>query len=76
MSNYERINREFRAQSDDGKVHSVIEFQNMIDTSTKEGRSEMPGLKRLALADGRSVQYIEPKTFKIVDIDQIIREIG
>ena len=66
----------FEAVSDDGQQFTVDVYQDVTTTRTLNGAaSQIRGLKRVALSDGRDVNRIDEKTFKIVSTDQVIRKV-
>jgi hypothetical protein len=78
----DRIEREvsrFRARADNGRVYTVIEYQEMIKIDEIRPRGDPtpwhPGAKRLALIDGSPVNQLDPGTFQIVHTNQIIRKL-
>lgn len=65
-----------RCEDDHLNEYTVIEYQNYRRWTPISGRSEdVPTTKELFLSDGRSVNFVEKNTFKIVDTDQIIRTV-
>ena len=70
--------RRFHAKSDDGKVFVVVEYQESTEFQPISGaRRRIPTTTSLRLSDGRDVTYVQddPEAFKIVDTDEIIREV-
>ena len=70
--------RRFHAKSDDGKVFVVVEYQEFTKFQPISGaRGRIPTTTSLRLSDGRDVTYVQddPEAFKIVDTDEIIREV-
>jgi hypothetical protein len=70
--------RRFRAKTDDGKVFVVVEYQESTEFQPIGGaRRRIPTTTSLRLSDGRDVTYVQddPEAFKIVDTDEIIREV-
>ena len=62
--------------SDFGVEYTVLEYQTLIAHRPLSGPVQyLPGLKRLALDDGSAVNFIDAKTFKIVDSGVLIRVI-
>ena len=65
----------FRCVADDGSEHTIIEFQEMIDTSTLKGRELVPGIKSLRDSHGGPCNFIDDDTFEIVQTGQIVRKV-
>ena len=67
----------FNAASDAGVTYTLIVYQDMIDASSQDSPdAELPGRKHLTTSGGLTVNYIDAKTFKIVQTDEVIRKIG
>jgi hypothetical protein len=67
--------RRFHAKSDDGKAFVVVEYQEFTEFQPISGaRRRIPTTTSLRLNDGSYVQD-DPEAFKIVDTDEIIREV-
>ena len=70
--------RRFYAKSDDGRVFIVVEYQEFTEFQPISGaRQRIPTTTSLRLSDGRDVTYVQddPEAFKILDTDEIIREV-
>ncbi len=68
----------FQAESDEGRVFTVVVIQEIIEDRRLTGHpsSTRLGLRELFLSDRSSaVNQIDPVTFKIVETDQIIRKV-
>ena len=66
----------FDAASDDGDLFTVEVYQTVRTTRLLNGESRVTrGMKRLALSDGRDLNWIDAQTFKIVVTDEIIRKV-
>jgi hypothetical protein len=72
-ANMERIIESFTAVSDNGIVHTVIEWQTIIRFHLRGGAQEMKGATRLALTDGSPVVRFNGDTFRIVKTGEFIR---
>ena len=70
----EKIIATYRAQSDDGTVHEIYDIQEYENASSQKGIAWIEGMKRLELADGRSVTEIDENSFEIIG-GEIIRRI-
>ena len=70
----EEIDR-YVVRTDAGSEYTVVVLQEYIDTSTFDGPSRTPGLKRLRLTNGWAANYIDPETVKIVETDEIARKV-
>lgn len=68
----------FDAKTDDGRVFSVVVYQEFIDATSigDKARKWIPGMKRITLSDGSPVNYIDANTFKVFGTDEIIRKVG
>ena len=66
----------FRAISDDGEMFTVIEYQTYAEFRSSGEIKRVPAAKELRLTDARHVNYIDPKTFKIVESGQIIQKVS
>lgn len=66
----------WKATSDNGTVHTVIEYQAIEVFRPISGPStRLKGVRSLYLSDGRAVNYIDADTFQIVDTDEVIRKV-
>jgi hypothetical protein len=61
----------FKAKAADGTEFDILIFQEVIDTSDMQGRSEMPGPVTLKTRDGRYVNAIKKGHYQIVDVPVI-----
>ena len=67
---------EFIAADANGRRYKVLIYQSWIDTSTLEGRSRIPGMKALRLADGSPVNPTDdPERFEIVATGTTIKRL-
>lgn len=66
----------FQVKADSGKEYTIMEYQAFISAASLDNpRAEIAGLKRLATSTGLDVNYIDPKTFKIVETGEIVRKV-
>jgi hypothetical protein len=66
----------FRAISDAGKEYILIVYQSFIPTPTRDDpHGEIEGMKSLFTSTGLHVNYIDSKTFKIVETNEIVRKV-
>ena len=72
---YEQIIKSFYAMDEDGTVHEILVFQQCIECRAKGGTSVARGLKRLETSTGLSVNFIDHKTFEIVQTGQRLRKV-
>lgn len=74
--NRERETDRFLVKTDDGKEYTIIQYQEYISTSSFDNpHGEVEGLKSLSTSTGLHVNYIDPKTFKIVETNEIVRKL-
>lgn len=66
----------FRAEGEDGLIYDVIEKQDFIDASTKDGPDWIPGLKWTELPNGRKLNTVTDGVYQIVSTGVIVRRIG
>ena len=62
-----------RYQDDDGVIYDVIEKQDFIDASTKDGDELLEGLKWFELPNGRKLNWIDDRTLRIVSTGVTVR---
>lgn len=66
----------FLAKTDTGKAYTIIQYQEYISAgSSSDPHAEVEGLKRLSTSTGLHVNHIDPKTFKVVETDEIVRKV-
>lgn len=66
----------FLAKSDSGKEYTIIEYQEYVSAATMgDPHAEVAGLKSLFTSTGLHVNYISPKTFKVVETNEIVRKV-
>ena len=66
----------FKARSDSGREYTVITYQTFISAASHDFvKAEIPATKRLVTSTGLTVNYIDSKTFKVIDTDEIIRKV-
>jgi len=61
----------------DGRIHTAIEYAEIVSFRPMSGQSkEMFGKRRLALSDGRDLNPIkgDPEAFQIFRTDEIVRK--
>ncbi len=56
-------------------MYVVIEFQTIVIQTTMTGTRRGGGSKSLRLSDGRHINFLDEKTFKIVATDEIITKV-
>ena len=65
----------FLTKTDTGKEYVIIQYQEYIDASTaRDPNAEIPGIKDLRTINGLHVNYIDSKTFKVVETNEIVRK--
>lgn len=67
--------RRFRCVDADGKQHVVIEYQEMIESRSMQGASELPGMKFLRDSRSREVNAKDEATFEILATGQVLRKL-
>jgi hypothetical protein len=67
----------FNARAEDGRLFSVVIYQEFVDGTAigDEAKKWIPGMKRIALSDGSSVNFVDQNTFRIVQTGEIIRRV-
>lgn len=66
----------FLAEDDSGAQYTIIQYQEMINASSMDDpNATVRGQKYMETSDGLDVNYIDSKTFKIVNIDTVVRKI-
>ena len=74
MSRIQEIER-FSTRIDNGKEYIIIQYQEYIDASSFDNpNAEIEGLKSLRTDDGLHVNFIDSKTFKVVETNEIVRK--
>jgi hypothetical protein len=71
----ERVVATHRMIAADGTRYDVLDIQEYVDASDKDGASWIPGMKRLELNDGSPVNYIDENTFEILRSGLRIRRV-
>lgn len=72
----EEIDR-FRVKTDSGKEYIIIAYQQYISTASYDDPNvEVAGKKRLMTLNGFHVNFIYPKTFKIVETNEIVQKVS
>jgi hypothetical protein len=69
----QRLIARHQMQDEDGNQYEVLEYQDVVDTSTKEGPSSMDGMTALFLEDGTRLNHIDDDTFELVWPKKILR---
>jgi hypothetical protein len=74
---WEELTDEFDAESEDGQRFHVIVYTTMIDTRNMREPNSPPckGMKEARTAEGYHCNYIDDKTFEIVELSLIIKRI-
>lgn len=62
-------------RADDGSEHTIIEYQEIIESQTMTGHHSVPGLKTLRDSRGRHCNFIDDDTFEIVETGQTVRKV-
>ncbi len=73
-----RETNRFKVKSDKGKIYTIIEYTNYKDTTVFSGniiKTETPDLKSYFTDTGLLCEYIDAKSFKIIDTGEIVRKI-
>jgi hypothetical protein len=65
----------FLAIDDDNNQYTVVILQNYIETSTRDGVSHAPGMKKAITSNGLTLNTTDGKIFEIVQTGTIIRKI-
>ncbi len=66
----------FLVKTDSGKEYTIVQYQEYIDAgSFDDQHAEIPSLKSLFTTTGLHVNYIDSKTFKIVETNEIVRKV-
>lgn len=74
MNRIAEINR-FDVVSDKGKKYTIIESQTYLAAGSQGNpQLEIPGLKEFNTTTGLAVNYIDPKTFMIVETGETVRK--
>ncbi len=67
----------FKVRTDTGKEYTVIIYQEYIDVSSLDNpHAEIEGFKELRTSSGLHLNFIDPKTFKVVETNEIVRKLG
>jgi len=63
----------FMVKTVNGKKYTIVQYQEFVSAGTMgDPHAEVAGLKSLFTSTGLHVNYIDPKTFKIVETDEIV----
>ncbi|NQT05426.1 MAG: hypothetical protein HQ577_05390 [Dehalococcoidia bacterium] len=66
----------FIAKTDTGKEYTILVYQEFIPAGSFDNpQAEIEGLKSLSTSTGLHVNYIDSKTFKVVETNEIIRKV-
>lgn len=66
----------FDASSDDGRIFTIVVYQDFIISHSHDGAiSRIPGLKTAKTTDGYYANYKDDNTFHIVELDLIVTKI-
>ena len=65
----------FKCRDDDGNEHTVIEYQELIDTSSDDGPGSIEGMRSLVDSRGHDITPIDDNTFQILLTGQILRKV-
>jgi hypothetical protein len=57
--------RRFQAQSPDGQLFDIDQFQSFVVGDGDSATTEARGIKSLRTSDGKPVQYLKPKKYRI-----------
>lgn len=65
----------FEAYDDEGNAVTIHAFQEWHDATTMRDtkRQRVKGMRYLKTSEGLDVNFVDPKTFKIVQTGQILR---
>lgn len=67
----------FKVRAEDGTEYEIVEYQEYIPAGHQQDPvAEVKGLKRRETANGLHVTRVDSETFKIVEIDQVVRKNG
>ena len=66
--------QKLNAVGNTGQRHIIHIYQTLIDTSDmRSGHSEkLGGLKEAFTSDGRALNFVDEKTFRFVDSDEVL----
>ena len=65
--------RRFKAKADDGRIFTIIEYQDFPDAGTiDDRRPTVSGVRRFLTSDGERVDYKPDGTFQIVSSGLIL----
>jgi hypothetical protein len=66
----------FLVKADNGKKYTIVQYQEYVSAATlSDPHAEVAGLKSLFTSTGLHVNCIDPKTFKIVETNEIVRKV-
>jgi hypothetical protein len=67
----------FIAKSSDCKYYTIIEYQEYTSVATPQNpNGEIEGFKRLVTSNGYHVNFVDDKTFKVVEANETVRKVG
>ena len=70
----EELIQEFTSTAEDGSEHVLYVYQDFRDAGTRsEPSAQVPGLKRIATADGLSVNRLGKGEYEVVQSGVILR---
>ncbi len=76
MTRIAEIDR-FLARSDGGVEYEIIVFQDFIPAGTHDdAKGEIPGLKFMETSGGLHVNFVDAKTFQVVETNEVVRKVG
>ncbi len=61
--------------TEDHSIVTVIEYQHVAAPVPGAAARHYPGARRLALASGAAVRYIDARTFEVIDGGELLRRI-
>lgn len=66
----------FLVKTDTGKEYTIVQYQEYISAASfDDPQAEVEGLKRLSTSTGLDVNYIDSKTFKVVETNEVVRKV-
>ena len=66
----------FECRDQDGNSYTVIRYEGVVPAPTSsDPNATIPGMRRLALAEGKRVNYLGGTTFRIVQSGKTIRKV-
>lgn len=75
---WQELTDEFAAVSDDGREFRIVVYTTMLDNRTFDDPDAAPseGLKSARTAEGYACNRIDDTTWKIVQLDLIVRRVS